>query len=215
MTLPKSIYKPILFALQKASDHLLALDEEACELLDALDQRIIVIDIKGMDVCIVIQVQERQLIYQDQAGDVYDTKISGTIVALFALANQGIAGGRQAVRIEGDAETGQLFDQFLRKLDPDWEEPFTRVFGDFIGHRLVRGLIAGKRWAQQSGESILGDIGEFLQYEQNLVVSEGELNDFFDRVDDIKDDVERFAVRFAQLTSRLDADRLDANSHED
>lgn len=109
------------------------------------------------------------------------------------------------LRIEGDAELARRLQRLAERFDPDWQLPFTRVFGEVIGVQIANGVAAALRGAQAGGRRLAETTAEYLTEESRDVVPRAELDAFFDDVDTLRDDVERMAARVARLHKRAAA----------
>ena len=85
------------------------------------------------------------------------------------------------------------------RFDPDWQQPFARVFGDVLGVQIANALAAGLRHAKVAAKEFAGNAAEFVTEESRDVVPREELAAFHDDVDALRDDVERLAARVARL----------------
>jgi len=110
------------------------------------------------------------------------------------------------LRIEGDAELARRLQQLAKNFDPDWELPFTRVFGDVIGVQIAKALAAGLRQAQVASRNLAETAVEYVTEESRDVVPRAELDAFHDDVDALRDDVERLAAKVARLQRTASAD---------
>jgi ubiquinone biosynthesis protein UbiJ len=109
------------------------------------------------------------------------------------------------LRIEGDAELARRLQRLAERFDPDWQQPFTRVFGDVIGVQVANGMAAALRGARDSGRRLAETTAEYLTEESRDVVPRAELDAFFDDVDTLRDDAERLAARISRLQKRVAA----------
>lgn len=109
------------------------------------------------------------------------------------------------LRIEGDAELARRLQRLAERFDPDWQLPFTRVFGEVIGVQIANGVAAALRGAQAGGRRLAETTAEYLTEESRDVVPRAELDAFFDDVDTLRDDAERLAARVARLQKRVAA----------
>ena len=103
------------------------------------------------------------------------------------------------LRIEGDADLARRLQRLAERFDPDWQQPFASVFGDVIGVQIANALRAGLRHARDAGGAFASNAAEYVTEESRDVVGRDELNAFHDDVDNVRDDVERLAVRIARL----------------
>jgi ubiquinone biosynthesis protein UbiJ len=101
--------------------------------------------------------------------------------------------------LTGDAATAQAFQQLLTHARPDIEEELSMVIGDTAAHGLGQFARAVAQWARDT-RSIMGDnIREYLQEESRDVPSRYEVEQFSRRVGQLRDDVDRLAVRVRRL----------------
>ena len=102
-------------------------------------------------------------------------------------------------RIEGDAELARRLQQLAQNFDPDWQLPFTRVFGEIAGVQIARAIAGALKHAQVAGRGFAETAAEYVTEESRDVVPRAELDAFHDDVDALRDDVERLAARVARL----------------
>lgn len=107
------------------------------------------------------------------------------------------------LRIEGDAELARRLQRLAERFDPDWQLPFTRVFGEVIGVQVANGMAAALRGAQAGGRRLAETTAEYLTEESRNVVPRAELDSFFDDVDTLRDDAERLSARVNRLQKRM------------
>jgi ubiquinone biosynthesis accessory factor UbiJ len=143
-----------------------------------------------------------------QAGA--DATISGSLPALFQLANGGA--GREAgapatvgppAQIRGDAEIANLYRELFMVARPDPEEELSRWIGD-LPARLVsewgrRALHLARRVHRTAGENI----AEYLQEEGRDLVNKTELEEFLRGVDELREMADRIEARLGHLEQRL------------
>lgn len=103
------------------------------------------------------------------------------------------------MRIEGDADLARHLQRMAERFDPDWQQPFTRVFGDVLGVQVANGVRAALRGARDGGRSLAQSAAEYLTEESRDVVPRAELDAFLDDVDALRDDTERLSARIARL----------------
>ena len=103
------------------------------------------------------------------------------------------------MRLEGDAELARRLQRLAERFDPDWQQPFVRVFGDVLGVQIANGVAAALRQARSGGAKLAETTAEYLTEESRDVVPRAELDAFHDDVDTLRDDVARMAARIARL----------------
>jgi ubiquinone biosynthesis protein UbiJ len=138
-------------------------------------------------------------------GDV-DTHLTGTPLgfARLALNNREDALFQGAVKIEGDADTGQAFQDLLAGVDWDWEEQLSRVTGDVIAHQAGKMARQAKQFLGDSRRTLAEDCSEYLQEEARLLPTQIEVDYLLVDVDQLRDDVERLEARVKRLLKTAD-----------
>ena len=190
-------------ALEGALNRLVDLDPEAKARIAALDGRALSVDFKSAVPSLRIAVEGDRL----RVGPAFDGNSAlriaatpGSLLALaFARGGDGLAPGR--VDIAGDAELARRIEQIATRFAPDFDEAFTRVFGDVIGMKIAQGLRRGLAWARTSARGFAQDTAEFLTEEGRDLVAKGEAELFFDDVDGLRERVDRLVARVRRLSA--------------
>ena len=94
--------------------------------------------------------------------------------------------------------------QILRKLDLDWEELLTQLFGDIIGHQGAALIRSKMSWTKDRVNNIQRLTSEFLTEELGALPSKPEVAFFNAQVDDIKLGVDRIEARIEQMLTRIE-----------
>ena len=103
------------------------------------------------------------------------------------------------LRIEGDADLARRLQRLAERFDPDWQQPFTVVFGDVVGVQVANAMRGALQHLREAGGALAANAAEYVTEESRDVVGRDELNAFFDDVDTLRDDVERIAARVSRL----------------
>jgi ubiquinone biosynthesis protein UbiJ len=109
-------------------------------------------------------------------------------------------GGR--VEVSGDATVGQRFAESFKALDLDWEEPLAKTFGDVAGHHMAKFVRSAAAFGMRASDSFSHSLSEYLTEETGWVLGRNELNDFYDQVDELREDVDRLEARVKRLRRR-------------
>jgi ubiquinone biosynthesis protein UbiJ len=190
--------------LENAFNHYLALDPEAPHKLGEFEGRLICIDIRGPNKRIYLSINGDRVVFADSHDAEPDATIIGSPAALFKLgvkrdsAPLFFAG---EVEIRGNTRLGRQFKSLLADMDIDWEEHLSRVVGDIAAHRISNIFNALKSWGRSTAGNFADDVGEYLQEESRDVVSEAEMDIFFQQVDELRDGTERIKARIDRLSS--------------
>ena len=185
--------------LESAINRLLDLDRDTPARLERLEGRMLRLDIEGVGITLFFAFNGLQVEVGTGSGYEPDTVISGSPVALFAMAvpdeigNWGTPESR--VSISGDANLARDLERLFSRLDPDWEGRLSRIFGDVWGHQVAAGLRAGAEQAKDSAENAREMISEYVQQNQGPVIRREEIEEFSAAVEDTRESVERLEAR--------------------
>lgn len=209
-TLPSSaararnpIFNTLGRGLEAALNRLIDLDPETRTRIGALDGRALSVDFKSAVPSLRIVVEGDRL----RVGPAFDgssaLRVAATPASLLALAfargGDGLAPGR--VDIAGDAELARRLEQIATRFAPDFDEAFTRVFGDVIGIKIAQGLRLCLAWARTSARALAQDTAEFLTEEGRDLVAKAEAETFFDEVDGLRERVDRLDARVRRVSA--------------
>ena len=204
-------------ALEAALNRALALDPETRDSLRPLDGRRVALTLQpasgtASPLALQVRVEGERLVVGpvDGAGEP-DLSVRSTLGGLLSQLPGPFAGmfrrddalpvGR--MNIAGDADLARRLQRLAERFDPDWQQPFARVFGDVLGVQIAKGLAAAFKQARVGGGNLAESAAEFITEESRDVVPRAELEAFHDDVDVLRDDVERIAARIARLRPQV------------
>lgn len=200
---------PVLGALgrvlEAALNRVVALDPDTQARIAALEGRALALDFGNGLPAMRLAVEGGHLRIGPAAGGASALRVSATPGAWLRLAlargrDDALAPGR--VEISGDAELARRLERIARHFAPDFDEAFARVFGDFAGLRLARGVRDGLAWTRDSARSLARDGADYLTEESRDLVARAELDEFLDAVDRLRERGERLDARVRQLLAR-------------
>jgi ubiquinone biosynthesis accessory factor UbiJ len=207
--------------LEAALNRAVALDPDTRDALQALDGRSVVLALDAAEspLAMRLQVAGTQLrVGPVDAEQTPDLAVRSTLGGMLSFGMQSLLpkllGKRDdeeaavpvgRMRIEGDAELARRLQRLAERFDPDWQQPFTAVFGDVVGVQIANGVAAALRQARTGGQKFAESAAEYLTEESRDVVPRAELDAFHDDVDTLRDDTERLAARIARLQKRAAA----------
>ena len=204
---PLSRLKPVAGrALEIALNRALALDPDTRDSLRALDGRRVALRLASPPLALQVRVAGDRLEVGPVDGEVEpDLSVRSTIGGLVSqlpfLRNDDAPPVGQ-LRIEGDADLARRLQRLAERFDPDWQQPFTRVFGDVLGVQVAKAFAVAFREARVAGRNVAQSAVEYVTEESRDVVPRAELDAFNDDVDAVRDDVERLAMRIDRLRAR-------------
>jgi ubiquinone biosynthesis protein UbiJ len=188
--------------MNRAINKLISYDTTAAKKLSKLSGKAIRVVIEPIQLSFELVITGEAIqVSQDASRDV-DTTISGKPSALFAMGTNQHVPGLDGVQIQGDASSGQYVVDFLKQLQPDWEDAWCDLLGEGPGYQVSQFLQSVKHNGSQLLNSLRRNTREFLLEENRELISNEEMDDFLDAVDDLQADLSRLEQRMAQLKAR-------------
>ncbi|RTZ74169.1 MAG: sterol-binding protein [Gammaproteobacteria bacterium] len=198
-----------LASLEKAINAVLALDPLARKRLARHHGKIIGIHLRGPEITLYFIPDEKGgLQLQGSIEGEPDALLSGSPLDLIRSGDKESGSGQLfsgRVMITGDTALAHDFGATLAGLEIDWEEQLSKFTGDLIAHEagnLARQTLA---YAEQTGERLARDLGEYLTEEARLLPHPNEVEEFVAEVDRLRDDTERLEARINRLERQLAA----------
>lgn len=190
--------------LQAALNRALALDPDTRNQLRRLDGRALSVEFRNTPLALRLAVSGETLevgpaFVGDSALRVAATP--GSLVAMLLRRGDDAALAPGKVEIAGDAELARRLEKIASGYRPDFEEAFTRVFGDVLGVKIAQGFAAGLRYARERGEALVRDGADYLREESRDLIAPGEMDEFLDDVDALRERGERLEARIARLAA--------------
>lgn len=190
--------------LQAALNRALALDPDTRSQLRRLDGRALSVEFRNTPLALRLAVSAETLeVGPAFAGDsaLRVAATPGSLVAMLLQRGDDAALAPGKVEIAGDAELARRLEKIASGYRPDFEEAFTRVFGDVLGVKIAQGFAAGLRYARERGEAVVRDGADYLREESRDLVAPGEMDEFLDDVDALRERGERLEARIARLAT--------------
>jgi ubiquinone biosynthesis protein UbiJ len=179
------------------------MDPAAGERLAVLDGRVIALELRGLDVMLVLRVQGQGIAMLDDIDQAPDTVLRGTPlgIARLGLGRGNVTGALFSgdVEISGDVETGQAFKAVLDAIDIDWEEQLARLTGDLLAHQLGNAARHSARWLEHARLTLERDLSEYLQEELRVLPTRIEIENFIEDVGRLVMDTDRLEARLRRL----------------
>jgi ubiquinone biosynthesis protein UbiJ len=143
----------LAFALETAINKVVQLDVESPSRVNRLQGRLLQVDLEGLKITLFFTFKHGVVRVRLDADQSPDTVISGTPVALFAMAKPDEADWgleESKVQINGDASLARDLERIFSKLDPDWEGPLAGMLGDVAGYQAAQGIRHGIDGAKET-----------------------------------------------------------------
>lgn len=204
--LPRPLRRLAGRTLQVALNRVAALDPDLRGALTKLDGRRIGVRLTGAELAFDIVVRDGALrveppLHPEDTSARSDLSIAATPFLLLAMAmpREGDTLPPGKVEIAGDAELARRMEKLARDFAPDFEAAFARAFGEVLGVPIARAFRDATQWLREGAEHAATDTADWLRDDARLVVPRGEMDDFLDEIDALRERVERLDARVRRL----------------
>ena len=188
--------------LERSLNATLAMDPGSVQLLAKLEGRVIAMNIESLDgIFYLLRHRDRVSIEIDHDQNP-DIVIEGGLLAYARSATANVRGSAnpdQLLEISGDANLVAVMRDFLRSLQPDFEERLSSLIGDIPARQAGNQIRSFAEWAEQVGQSIAVNTGEYLTEEKRLLVVRSRFDRFLIAVNQLRNDTEQLAGRLDTL----------------
>ena len=192
----------IASVLERALNATLAMDPASVQLLAKLDGRVIAMNIESIDGSFYLLPHRERVTIEIDHDQNPDIVIKGGLLAYVRSATASVRGSAnpdQLLEISGDAHSVAVLRDFLRSLQLDFEEQLSSLVGDMPARQAGNQIRSFAEWAEQVGQSIAVNTGEYLTEEKQLLVARPRIDRFLIAVDQLRNDTERLASRLGTL----------------
>lgn len=183
-----------LSLLQKAFNHYLALDPEALKRFSTLSGKVVQLTLTSLNTSFYLFPNKTGIDIQIHYTGKIDASIKGSIIDLTRIrfADKKTASSlMKKLEITGDTHLAQTFNQILKEIDIDWEEPLSHLTGDIIAHQIGSFVRRTKQYGSHTKQSLQQNITEYLQEEIRLLPPREEIEDFFAQIKRLQHDIDR------------------------
>ena len=192
----------IASVLERALNATLAMDPASVQLLAKLDGRVIAMNIESIDGSFYLLPHRERVTIEINHDQNPDIVIKGGLLAYVRSATASVRGSAnpdQLLEISGDAHSVAVLRDFLRSLQLDFEEQLSSLIGDMPARQAGNQIRSFSEWAEQVGQSIAVNTGEYLTEEKQLLVARPRIDRFLIAVDQLQNDTERLASQLGTL----------------
>lgn len=196
-------------ALETALNQALALDPETRAALVPLSGKRVTLRLSSPPLALRIGVEGERLtvgpVDEQEEPDLAVRSTLGALIGQLPFLRRDEAAPAGKLHVSGDADLARRLQRLAENFDPDWQRPFAAVFGDVLGVQIANAAAAALKQARVVATGLAQDAAEFVTEESRDLVAKGELDDFHDEVDRLRDGVDRAAARIARLQARTGA----------
>jgi len=192
----------LLTAVESIINRVLALDPVALTEMSRLAGKAVALEVTDIKRTLYLRPGPAGINLTHVPPDHIDTTLSGTCMD-FVAASTRKERRDTPLRIDGDADLAASIQGILARLDIDWEEELSRVFGDVLAHELMGKLRRVANWCRETQTTLRTDLRDYLVEESHLTPHPIELEDFMSGVDRLRADSDRIEARIDRLRRRL------------
>ena len=188
--------------LERSLNATLAMDPGSVQLLAKLEGRVIAMNIESLDGIFYLLPHRDRVSIEIDHDQNPDIVIEGGLLAYARSATASVRGSAnpdQLLATSGGATLVAVMRDFLRSLQPDFEERLSSLIGDIPARQAGNQIRSFAEWVEQVGQSIAVNTGEYLTEEKRLLVVRSRFDRFLIAVNQLRNDTEQLAGRLGTL----------------
>ena len=193
--------------LEIALNRYLRLERSALEECAALDGKSIALHLADMGWTFVVEPHAAGVRVLGESEIPPDVRVAAPSMRLLQLALRS-AGGAEGLpaglEVEGDTELLTRFNALLARVGFDPEELAAKVLGDAAAHRVVGGLRELFGWGRHAAQRLSQDTAEYLSEETGDLARAGDIEDWMQGVETLREGADRLEARLALLEGKTE-----------
>ena len=206
MKIDPSLITAASAAAETLVNRVLQLDPSAQAKISELEGGVIKLKIMPFGLSVTIQACNARLIVSGNDEKFIDSDIDASIegspLALSRLIldkSQSILTRSNDIKLFGNEEKAHQFQLLLSELDIDWESALADIIGDIPAHFIGQRLRNSMQWGKQSQQSLIANIEEHLHEESKLLPNRFELEEQFERINELSLSTNKLKNRLEKL----------------
>ena len=193
--------------LEIALNRYLRLERSALEECAALNGKSIALHLADLGWTFVVEPHPAGVRVLSDSETPPDVRLSAPSPRLLQLALRS-AGGAEGLpaglEVEGDTELLNRFKALLARVGFDPEELAAKVLGDAAAHRVVGGLRELFGWGRHAAQRLSQDTAEYLSEETGDLARSGDIEEWMQDVDALREGADRLEARLALLEGKTE-----------
>lgn len=194
-------------ALEIALNRYLRLERSALEECAALSGKSIALHLADLGWTFVVEPHPAGVRVLAESAIPPDVRVAAPSMRLLQLALRsagGAAGLPAGLEVEGDTELLTRFNALLARVGFDPEELAAKVLGDAAAHRVVGGLRELFGWGRHAAQRLSQDTAEYLSEETGDLARSGDIEEWMQGVETLREGADRLEARVALLEGRTE-----------
>jgi ubiquinone biosynthesis protein UbiJ len=193
--------------LEIALNRYLRLERSALEECAALNGKAIALHLTDLGWTFVVEPHPAGVRVLADSETPPDVRLSAPSPRLLQLALRS-AGGAEGLpaglEVEGDTELLNRSKALLARVGFDPEELAAKVLGDAAAHRVVGGLRELFGWGRHAAQRLSQDTAEYLSEETGDLARSGDIEEWMQGVDTLREGADRLEARLALLEGKTE-----------
>jgi len=192
----------VLKSLEAALNVALRLDPATKSRLADVDGKLIRLTLTDADFVFYVQIKRTGVFLLSLPDNVPDAELKGTTGGLLrAGLKRGKASAlfQNKVELSGDLRVAEAIKEILQNVNVDWEEHLSRLTGDVAAHQIAKRMKGFWQYFKKTGVSFEKNVKEFLQEEKMSLPSKSEVEDFYEEVILLRDEVEKLEIKLLKF----------------
>ena len=201
------------FWVSKFEDYvnkILFLDEETCNALKKINNRIIAFEFINTKIKLYITFVGDSLSIKTKCNSNPDVVIKsspGNFIRKILFPKNQSSAYPFDMQIEGDITLARNFEEIISNLNIDFEDPLSRLLGNTLAFQISRFIRVARKSTFLAAETILLDVSEYLRFEIEMLPDELLMSEFCKEVDFLRDETELTSKRIDRLSFALSENR--------
>lgn len=196
----ESLLSPAAAAINRGIDE----NDDAQNLCDALEGRSLRIVAKPMPLSIILSAADGMIELSSDKTRQADAEITGSVIELnrlmFIDSQAPIREGH--VEVTGDIDVADRFRDLLLCARPDLEEQLADWLGDSMAAQVTSFVRETRDWVTDVAEDLAERMGDTLHEDTRQLPEQNEINQHFNAVDELVNDIERLEARVIRLAEK-------------
>lgn len=200
MRIDPSIVVAACASLEVAVNKTLEYDPGSRNKLQALAGKTLLIRCSQPRFELYVCLEDESVAFKSHTEETVTSQIHGSAVSLIALAKAGTSSlAGSGVEVLGSTSLLSDLLAIAKQLDVDWEEPLSQLAGDVVGPKLAGILRSGHQWFEQRRHTAESLFSQYITEETHASPSAPEQQQYFDKIEQLRNDVDRVAAKFERL----------------
>lgn len=192
MTSVMDLGQSALDQLSTALNRALAVDPYSHQLLRSIDGRSAKVEMTDLNFRLYILADQSGIQLKGQSETPCDVLVKARFIQLLRAAK---TGNPRGLSVEGDAELAQVLARIAHRLPGSTWEGISKKIGDGPSRAVERAMQRLSSLIGKTQKTLEYQLVEYFYYEKRMLPPKEEVDEFYGKVRDLTDDLERLKKR--------------------